>query len=104
MHTLQALTLAALLAVTVVAVRADDKKPAPPKLPPAAEGKIDFDRDIKPVLAAKCVTCHGPFRQRGGLRLDNAAHAKDGGNTGPVIVPGKSAESKLIHALAGTDP
>ena len=91
------------VALLLATAGADDKKPVP-KLPPAAEGKIDFDADIKPILAAHCVKCHGPFRQRGGLRLDNAAHAKEGGNTGSVIAPGKSAESTLIHAIAGTDP
>jgi hypothetical protein len=36
--------------------------------------------------------------------LDNAAAAREGGNSGAVIVPGQSAESKLIHAVAGHDP
>ncbi len=90
-------------ALLLAAAGADDKKPVP-KLPPASGVKIDFDADIKPILAAHCVKCHGPFRQRGGLRLDNGAFAKEGGNTGPVIVAGKSAESTIIHAIAGTNP
>ncbi len=111
------------IAFALVAVAAaDDKKPdapklpvpgsaaptvlpaQPPALPKASDAKIDFDADIKPILAAHCVKCHGPTRQKGGLRLDNGAHAKDGGNTGPVIVAGKSAASHLIHALVGLDP
>jgi hypothetical protein len=81
---------------------AEDAKPA--KLPPAATAKIDFDTDIKPLLVAHCVKCHGPAKQKGGLRLDTADHAKTGGNTGPVIVIGTSADSHLTHALAGQDP
>ncbi len=85
-----------------VAGAADEK--TEPKLPPAVQGKVDFDADIKPILAERCVKCHGPLRQKGGLRLDNPAHATEGGNTGAVIVPGKSAESHLIHALAEISP
>ena len=43
----------------------------------------DFTRDVKPVLARHCVSCHGPDKQRGGLRLDTAAAARQGGNAGP---------------------
>src|SRR5690242_2500910 len=76
----------------------------PPKLPPASAAKIDFDKDVRPILAASCVKCHGADKQKGGLRLDDRTAALDGGNGGPVIVPGKSADSRLIHAVAGTDP
>lgn len=58
----------------LVPLRADDRKPEA-KLPPAVEGKIDFDRDVKPVRAAKCVKCHGPAKQKGGLRLDACSPA-----------------------------
>jgi mono/diheme cytochrome c family protein len=95
-----AVTVALLLAVAT----ADDKKPDTSKLPPAAAGKIDFDADIKPILAAHCVKCHGPTKQKGGLRLDTGTHAKEGGNSGAVIVAGKSADSALIHAVAGIEP
>lgn len=78
----------------LVPLRADDRKPEA-KLPLAVEGKIDFDRDVKPVLAAKCVKCHGPAKQKGGLRLDTREHALTGG---------RSAESRLIHAVARIDP
>ena len=74
-----------------------------PKLPPAATGKVDFDADIKPIFAAHCVKCHGAEKQKGGLRLDDRKTALEGGNSGAVIVPGKSADSKLIHAVAGID-
>src|SRR5262245_44670916 len=50
---------------------------------------IDFDRDVKPIFAKHCVTCHGPVKPKNGLRLDRKAEA------GSVIVPGKSAESLL---------
>ncbi len=73
-------------------------------MPLPAKGKINFDTDIKPILDAHCVKCHGAEKQKGGLRLDNRKDALLGGNSGAVILDGKSAESRLIHAVAGTDP
>ena len=101
-HVCRFSAFALLAAVVASSLSAGDAKPA--KLPPAATAKIDFDTDIKPLLAAHCVKCHGPAKQKGGLRLDTAEHANTGGNTGPVIVTGKSTDSHLLLALAGHDP
>jgi hypothetical protein len=67
----------------------------------SAAEPVDYLRDIKPVLAKHCYECHGPHKQRSGLRLDTAVSAQRGGNSGPGIVPGKSSESKLIKAVTG---
>lgn len=40
----------------------------------AADEAIDFERDIRPIFAARCVSCHGPERSQGGLRLDLSRH------------------------------
>jgi hypothetical protein len=74
-------------------------------LPPglSAAEPVDYVRDIKPLLAAHCLECHGPHKQRSGLRLDTAAAALVGGNSGPAIVPGKSLESRLLKAVRGAD-
>ena len=66
--------------------------------------KIDFDRDIQPVFAAKCYSCHGPEKQKSGLRLDTPERAMAGGDTGKAIVPGKSSKSLLYRYIAGLDP
>ncbi len=58
--------------------------------------KVDFVRDIQPILAQHCISCHGPDMQEGGLRLHIRKAAFDGGDSGPVIVPGKVDNSKLI--------
>ncbi|MSU20817.1 MAG: DUF1549 domain-containing protein [Pedosphaera sp.] len=71
------------------------------KLPPASIRKADFNKDIQPLFASSCYECHGPKKQEGNLRLDQKAAALKGGESGPAIVPGKSAESLLIHAVAG---
>jgi hypothetical protein len=66
----------------------------------AAE-RVDYLRDIKPILTARCYTCHGALQQKSGLRADTAKLLRDGGNEGPAIVPGKSDESNLIvHVTA----
>lgn len=73
------------------------------KLPPAAGVAIDFARDIRPILAGRCVSCHGADKQKGGLRLDHGKAVGEGGNGGTVLVPGKSAASRLILMVAGLD-
>ena len=78
-----------------------ESRPARP--PPPLETKIDFRRDIGPLLEGKCYFCHGERMQQGGLRLDNRSDALRGGHTGPVIRPGDSAGSRLIHLVAGED-
>jgi mono/diheme cytochrome c family protein len=63
---------------------------------------VDYLREIKPVLTKHCYSCHGAEKQKAGLRLDTAAAALKGGNTGPAIIPGKPADSLIMHALTGT--
>jgi len=82
----------------VVSVNAQTTKP----LPPPAEARVDYIRDVKPILSAKCFSCHGAKQVMSGLRLDLRQNALRGGDYGVVIVPGKSAESKLIQRLAGS--
>ena len=72
-------------------------------LPSPATVKVDFMRDIQPLLAQKCHSCHGDEVQQSGLRLDLRQNAMRGGDYGPVIIPGKSAESKLIRRLVNGD-
>jgi len=73
------------------------------KLPPAAQGPVDFQRDIKPIFDRSCLSCHGPRKQRGGLRLDDGSAALKGGNSGAVIRPGEAAGSRLLQLVAGLD-
>ncbi|MDB5351728.1 MAG: Protein of unknown function (DUF1553)/Protein of unknown function (DUF1549)/Planctomycete [Planctomycetota bacterium] len=61
---------------------------------------IDFGKDVRPILEANCLSCHGPEKQKSGLRLDRKADAMKGGDTGVAIVPNKSGESDLIARVA----
>ncbi len=76
----------------------------PSQLPPAATRPVDFVRDIHPLLAQACFSCHGADKQKGDLRLDLKAAALKGGESGRAILPGKSAASPLIHNVAGLNP
>ncbi len=51
------------------------------------------------LLQARCVSCHGPEKQKGGLRLDSRASVLKGGETGPAVVPGDPEKSLLIRAV-----
>ena len=69
-----------------------------------AEGKVDFVRQIRPLLQKRCVECHGAEAQEGGLRLDVRSVALEGGDSGYAIVPGKAAEGALIQRVTSNDP
>ncbi|MBL8206751.1 MAG: DUF1553 domain-containing protein [Blastocatellia bacterium] len=69
-------------------------KPVPQVI---AQQAVDFERDIRPLLHARCSECHGANKQMAGLRFDKKASALR------VIVPGKSSESELHRRLISTD-
>jgi ankyrin repeat protein len=73
------------------------------KLPPPATKKVDYRKDIQPLLAQKCYSCHGPDVQQGGLRLDLRQNALRGSDYGPVIKIGDSSSSKLIRRVVDGD-
>jgi Protein of unknown function (DUF1553)/Protein of unknown function (DUF1549)/Planctomycete cytochrome C len=72
-------------------------------LPPPVKTKVDFWKDIQPIFKEKCLSCHNAEQKLGGLRMDGRKEAMAGGYSGQVIKPGKSAESKLIHLVAGIE-
>ena len=57
------------------------------QLPPAASHTVSFAKEIRPIFAEQCLSCHGPEKQKGGLRLDQRQMALDGGESGKVITP-----------------
>ena len=72
----------------------------------SAAPKVDFNRDVRPVLSDKCFACHGPDSQKvkGGLRLDLREKALAPAKSGKsAIVPGKPAESELVRRLETAD-
>jgi hypothetical protein len=66
------------------------------------QAKPDFKKDVQPLLQRKCVMCHNERLSQNGVRLDDGEAALAGGYSGPVIIPGKSAESKLIARVSSS--
>ncbi|MEX2113117.1 MAG: PSD1 and planctomycete cytochrome C domain-containing protein [Pirellulales bacterium] len=58
-----------------------------------------FESRVRPLLAAKCWTCHGDEKQEASLRLDSATGLATGGDSGPPIVPGEPDHSPMIVAV-----
>src|SRR5437773_3409667 len=63
-----------------------------------------FAQRVAPVLRQRCVQCHNSQKSRGGLDLTSRERLHQGGEQGPVVVPGNSAKSRLIEMVSGTKP
>jgi ankyrin repeat protein len=79
--------------------------PTPPVRVPRADPKVDFARQIKPLLERSCAGCHGGERPRGLFRIDGRDALLKGGASGEAaIVPGRSEMSLLIEYVSGSVP
>jgi cytochrome c553 len=65
----------------------------------AAKTSAQFAAEVRPILAARCYSCHGSNLQQNGLRLDSLEAILKGSDSGKVIVPGHSQNSRLISRL-----
>ena len=70
---------------------------------PSSAQLIEADRHfverVRPLLAARCWSCHGPDKAEGGLRLDSRDAAIEGGDSGPALVPGNADRSLALMAV-----
>jgi len=64
-----------------------------------AEDKVDFTKQIRPILADSCYKCHGEKKQKGKLRLDSLEAFQAGGKDGKVILSGDPAKSDLYRRI-----
>src|SRR5262249_38304146 len=95
-----ALTLIGALSMPATATHPDG-----PDRPPGASRAIEYARDVRPILESRCYACHGPKKQKAGLRLDEKAAALRGGSDGvEAIPPGHGDESELIRRVTSRDP
>jgi mono/diheme cytochrome c family protein len=79
---------------------------APAAASPVSAGRVDFDRDIRPILADKCFACHGPdaVNNRSPLRFDSEAHAMaDLGDGRHAIVRSHPEQSELVRRVTADD-
>lgn len=69
----------------------------------AAEQKVDFAKQIKPIFEAHCIRCHGPKKHKGHLRMDTWEAALKGGEDGKVVVPEHPEKSDLYRRIGLTE-
>src|SRR2546429_231877 len=62
---------------------------------------VDFDRQVHPILAARCFACHSGDKRSGGLSLSNYSEILRGGKTGKIVNPGSSRDSLLVQRVLG---
>jgi hypothetical protein len=66
----------------------------------APPDRVDFDRDVRPILERSCWKCHGPDRHKGGVRFDRREGALAAGDSGRTAIrPGRAQESELIRRV-----
>ena len=64
---------------------------------------VDYERDVKPILSARCYACHGGLQQKAGLRLDTVDSMLRGGDSGAVVVRNKPEESLLLSRVTTSE-
>jgi mono/diheme cytochrome c family protein len=65
----------------------------------SAADKVDFVKQVRPIIEQNCVKCHGSEKQKGKLRLDSKEAAMKGGKDGVVIVTGNADKSELVRRI-----
>ena len=106
---LKSTVIIAALGMASVAL-ADDAAPTATLPPASTKTGVTYAADIKPVFDASCVKCHdgadSTKKPKAGLALNTLEGALKGSKDGKVIVPGDSAKSDLVLAVAhaGDDP
>ncbi len=81
------------------AVRAEDPQPQEAT---AAQAEF-FERQVRPILAESCFSCHGQKKQHSGLRLDSRSGLLAGGENGPVVDLKNPGESRMLRAIGYDD-
>ncbi len=74
------------------------------QLPPPASRTVHFAKDVQPIFEASCIRCHGRGRTKSGFSLETRDSLLKGGDSGPAVVVGKSADSYLIELVSGLNP
>jgi uncharacterized membrane protein/mono/diheme cytochrome c family protein len=79
--------------------------PEPPVAPVVAHqaASVDFARDVKPILEATCVECHGPDKVKARLRMDSVEALQKGGKSGALLKAGDPENSLIMRRVLGLD-
>jgi mono/diheme cytochrome c family protein len=95
MRTLRSIAAFLCIAATAIAADPDQEK----SVETTAAGEQFFESHVRPLLATHCFKCHGPDKQKAGLRLDSLEGVLTGGDSGPAIVAGDVAHSPIVMAV-----
>ena len=72
---------------------------------PVARTRVDYERQVRPILESSCSECHSQDKRKGGLSLATYADVLEGGRSGAAVRPGNSAGSLIVHRVSGdTEP
>lgn len=63
------------------------------------DNAVFYEDAVKPILEARCYSCHNQDKQKGGLRLDNPEAITRGGKNGKVLTPGNPEESDMVKRI-----
>lgn len=97
------------LAAAMVLFAGCEAVPAPAEMPSAhipamadaADPKLQAYLDqVKPILQANCLRCHGGMNRRGGLNMSTRALLLQGGKDGVVVIPGRPEDSLLVKVIS----
>jgi uncharacterized membrane protein len=82
-----------------------EKAPEQPPLKPSepASDRVDFVKEIAPLIQNDCFKCHGGEKVKGKFKFNTKKDAFEGGESGKAIIPGKSSISKLYTSLIDPD-
>ncbi len=91
-----------MIAFAVFGLHVAPGRAADPPAKPSADALIFFESKVRPLLLVRCIACHGPDKQKAGLRLDSNEAMRKGGESGSIVTPGEPDQSALIHAVRYT--
>lgn len=81
----------------------DTPPPAPTDTPPPAEPGVSFAADVLPIFESRCLQCHGENRIEGDLVLNSYQAVMTDSESGPSVLPGDAAHSRLVELIVSGD-
>lgn len=71
--------------------------------PVTGQTRTDFESDVAPILLSRCLECHQAVNPSGGLSLQTENSQRQGGDSGPALVPGDAAGSLMIMRITAAE-
>ena len=72
--------------------------------PACGSDGVDFQKDVLPLLQQRCFRCHEGREAKSGVRLDVRSQLLENAERGPLVIPGRSGDSRLYEVTSGADP